>query len=201
MSLACCCCVPVPAGNYIDHKCPFTGNISIRGRILAGKVRSGRCGAGLQLRMCSSCCMTSIGWACCQPAAPAAPAASCLPGCLPAERSSGMQRRTPKQGDSWRGACAAAAAASDAAGGAKSRGRRPAAAATRSSSRTADVGRHLWHSSAAAGRLRRAGGPAADTGSSEQPLAALSFRAPDSHIFSLPPLPARLPPRRCGAPR
>ena len=25
-------------GNYIDHKCPFTGNVSIRGRILAGKV-------------------------------------------------------------------------------------------------------------------------------------------------------------------
>ncbi|GAB4813459.1 hypothetical protein N2152v2_000505 [Parachlorella kessleri] len=27
-------------GNYIDHKCPFTGNVSIRGRILAGKVKS-----------------------------------------------------------------------------------------------------------------------------------------------------------------
>lgn len=27
------------AGNYIDHKCPFTGNVSIRGRILSGKVR------------------------------------------------------------------------------------------------------------------------------------------------------------------
>lgn len=31
---------PPPAGNYIDHKCPFTGNVSIRGRILAGKVKS-----------------------------------------------------------------------------------------------------------------------------------------------------------------
>ena len=28
-----------PPGNYIDHKCPFTGNVSIRGRILSGKVR------------------------------------------------------------------------------------------------------------------------------------------------------------------
>uniref|UniRef100_UPI0025A0B0C7 30S ribosomal protein S17 n=1 Tax=Klebsiella pneumoniae TaxID=573 RepID=UPI0025A0B0C7 len=27
-------------GNYIDHKCPFTGNVSIRGRILSGKVKS-----------------------------------------------------------------------------------------------------------------------------------------------------------------
>ena len=27
-------------GNYIDHKCPFTGNVSIRGRILSGVVRS-----------------------------------------------------------------------------------------------------------------------------------------------------------------
>eukprot|EP00887_Chlorella_sp_A99_P006875 scaffold2.g6875.t1 len=26
-------------GNYVDHKCPFTGNVSIRGRILAGKAR------------------------------------------------------------------------------------------------------------------------------------------------------------------
>merc|ERR1712093_326453 len=27
-------------GIYIDHKCPFTGNVSIRGRILTGVVRS-----------------------------------------------------------------------------------------------------------------------------------------------------------------
>lgn len=27
-------------GNYIDHKCPFTGNVSIRGRILTGIVKS-----------------------------------------------------------------------------------------------------------------------------------------------------------------
>ncbi len=31
---------PLPAGNYIDHKCPFTGNVAIRGRILSGKVKS-----------------------------------------------------------------------------------------------------------------------------------------------------------------
>jgi hypothetical protein len=28
------------AGTYIDKKCPFTGNVSIRGRILAGVVKS-----------------------------------------------------------------------------------------------------------------------------------------------------------------
>ena len=28
------------AGTYIDKKCPFTGNISIRGRILSGIVKS-----------------------------------------------------------------------------------------------------------------------------------------------------------------
>jgi small subunit ribosomal protein S11e len=27
-------------GNYVDKKCPFTGNVSIRGRILTGLVRS-----------------------------------------------------------------------------------------------------------------------------------------------------------------
>jgi small subunit ribosomal protein S11e len=27
-------------GNYIDKKCPFTGNVSIRGRILTGMVKS-----------------------------------------------------------------------------------------------------------------------------------------------------------------
>jgi hypothetical protein len=26
-----------PAGHYIDKKCPFTGNVSIRGRILTGE--------------------------------------------------------------------------------------------------------------------------------------------------------------------
>ena len=30
----------VPQGNYIDKKCPFTGNVSIRGRILKGLVIS-----------------------------------------------------------------------------------------------------------------------------------------------------------------
>lgn len=27
-------------GHYIDHKCPFTGSVSIRGRILSGIVKS-----------------------------------------------------------------------------------------------------------------------------------------------------------------
>ena len=27
-------------GNYIDKKCPFTGDVSIRGRILSGIVQS-----------------------------------------------------------------------------------------------------------------------------------------------------------------
>ncbi len=40
------CCIPstdiLPgcAGTYIDKKCPFTGNVSIRGRILSGRVGS-----------------------------------------------------------------------------------------------------------------------------------------------------------------
>jgi len=29
-----------PAGKYIDKKCPFTGNVSIRGRIMTGVVKS-----------------------------------------------------------------------------------------------------------------------------------------------------------------
>lgn len=29
-------------GTYIDHKCPFTGNVSIRGRILSGVVKSAK---------------------------------------------------------------------------------------------------------------------------------------------------------------
>ncbi|KAJ2413213.1 30S ribosomal protein S11, chloroplastic, partial [Coemansia sp. RSA 2524] len=29
-------------GTYIDKKCPFTGNVSIRGRILAGTVSSAK---------------------------------------------------------------------------------------------------------------------------------------------------------------
>ncbi|RMZ52226.1 hypothetical protein APUTEX25_001616 [Auxenochlorella protothecoides] len=37
-------------GNYIDHKCPFTGNISIRGRILVGKVKSTKMTRTLVLR-------------------------------------------------------------------------------------------------------------------------------------------------------
>jgi hypothetical protein len=40
------------AGNYIDHKCPFTGNVSIRGRILAGKVRALRLSDQLRRSMC-----------------------------------------------------------------------------------------------------------------------------------------------------
>lgn len=35
----CCCSV---AGHYIDKKCPFTGNVSIRGRILTGGQHSSR---------------------------------------------------------------------------------------------------------------------------------------------------------------
>lgn len=42
------------AGNYIDHKCPFTGNVSIRGRILSGKVRR-RC------RCCRRRCSVLLG--------------------------------------------------------------------------------------------------------------------------------------------
>jgi len=33
------CFVSTRAGSYIDHKCPFTGNVSIRGRILSGAPR------------------------------------------------------------------------------------------------------------------------------------------------------------------
>lgn len=40
----------LPPGNYIDHKCPFTGNISIRGRILVGKVKSTKMTRTLVLR-------------------------------------------------------------------------------------------------------------------------------------------------------
>jgi small subunit ribosomal protein S11e len=29
-----------PAGTYIDKKCPFTSNVSIRGRIITGQVKS-----------------------------------------------------------------------------------------------------------------------------------------------------------------
>lgn len=32
------CCLQAVEGTYIDKKCPFTGNVSIRGRILSGKV-------------------------------------------------------------------------------------------------------------------------------------------------------------------
>jgi hypothetical protein len=32
--------VRVFAGNYIDKKCPFTGNVSIRGRILTGETHA-----------------------------------------------------------------------------------------------------------------------------------------------------------------
>lgn len=31
------CCCDFCAGGYIDKKCPFTGNVSIRGRILTGE--------------------------------------------------------------------------------------------------------------------------------------------------------------------
>ena len=31
--------VVVAPGKYIDKKCPFTGNVSIRGRILSGVVK------------------------------------------------------------------------------------------------------------------------------------------------------------------
>ncbi|XP_022863929.1 40S ribosomal protein S11-3-like [Olea europaea var. sylvestris] len=32
----------VPSGSYIDKKCPFTGDVSIRGRILAGTCHSAK---------------------------------------------------------------------------------------------------------------------------------------------------------------
>lgn len=37
-------------GNYIDKKCPFTGNVSIRGRILTGTVKSLKMQKSLVLR-------------------------------------------------------------------------------------------------------------------------------------------------------
>ena len=33
-------CLQAIEGTYIDKKCPFTGNVSIRGRILTGVVKS-----------------------------------------------------------------------------------------------------------------------------------------------------------------
>ena len=38
-------------GNYIDKKCPFTGNVSIRGRILSGVVKSTKMNRTIILRM------------------------------------------------------------------------------------------------------------------------------------------------------
>ena len=38
-------------GTYIDKKCPFTGNVSIRGRILTGVVRSTKMNRTLIMRM------------------------------------------------------------------------------------------------------------------------------------------------------
>mmetsp|Transcript_24506 Transcript_24506/g.80001 ORF Transcript_24506/g.80001 Transcript_24506/m.80001 type:complete len:158 (-) Transcript_24506:866-1339(-) len=38
-------------GNYIDKKCPFTGNVHIRGRILTGIVRSTKMKRTLIIRM------------------------------------------------------------------------------------------------------------------------------------------------------
>ncbi|BBG95551.1 ribosomal protein S11-beta [Prunus dulcis] len=35
-------CSPVTVGTYIDKKCPFTGNVSIRGRILSGTCHSAK---------------------------------------------------------------------------------------------------------------------------------------------------------------
>jgi hypothetical protein len=39
------CVVGRDTGKYVDKKCPFTGNVSIRGRILSGvvKVREAVC--------------------------------------------------------------------------------------------------------------------------------------------------------------
>lgn len=34
--------LPFPIGTYIDKKCPFTGDVSIRGRILAGTCHSAK---------------------------------------------------------------------------------------------------------------------------------------------------------------
>lgn len=33
-------CLQAIEGTYIDKKCPFTGNVSIRGRILSGQLKS-----------------------------------------------------------------------------------------------------------------------------------------------------------------
>ena len=41
---------PFPQGTYIDKKCPFTGNVSIRGRILKGVVVSTKMSRTLVLR-------------------------------------------------------------------------------------------------------------------------------------------------------
>lgn len=38
-------------GNYVDKKCPFTGNVSIRGRILTGVVKSTKMKRTIIIRM------------------------------------------------------------------------------------------------------------------------------------------------------
>mgnify|MGYP003960908493 CR=1 FL=1 len=38
-------------GNYVDKKCPFTGNVSIRGRILSGVVKSTKMKRTIIIRM------------------------------------------------------------------------------------------------------------------------------------------------------
>ena len=38
-------------GTYIDKKCPFTGNVSIRGRILTGEVKTHKMNRTLIMRM------------------------------------------------------------------------------------------------------------------------------------------------------
>ena len=38
-------------GTYIDKKCPFTGNVSIRGRILTGVVKSTKMNRTIVMRM------------------------------------------------------------------------------------------------------------------------------------------------------
>lgn len=41
-----------PAGKYIDKKCPFTGNVSIRGRIMTGVVKSTKMNRTIIVKRC-----------------------------------------------------------------------------------------------------------------------------------------------------
>ena len=43
--------LPFTTGTYIDKKCPFTGNVSIRGRILTGVVKTHKMNRTLIMKM------------------------------------------------------------------------------------------------------------------------------------------------------